>query len=222
MQYYKRKAEDEKLKNKFTKAYLQKETKGGLKPTMLSKYKSNIAIFDFDDTLYPTSWTNQKSISSTREIIGKLDDINDAMIKKILKMKFNVYIITNGSSNWVADALLEMPKLEYLILSNQVQLISGFDLYAHKYENPSTWKVFSFYGVIKGLKKKPKTIISVGDSPHDMYSAWMFAKNVKYVQTMRYKEKSTAKQMIKQAGCIIKRLESYSDRNMHIELKKFI
>lgn len=127
----------------------------------------SIIIFDWDDTLFPSSYIQENNI--------KLDNMNDfiyldELIESILIHihKFGkIIIITNGSLKWILFCLNILPKTKNFI-KNHVVIISARDRYSHSYD-VDYWKRLSFQDALKKYyNKKIKNIISIGDAEYEL------------------------------------------------------
>lgn len=65
-----------------------------------------VYIFDWDDTLLPTTFLNSvkfKVNEEARELLDKLDELVVRLLKKMLESKKDpdLIIVTNGTKGWV-------------------------------------------------------------------------------------------------------------------------
>lgn len=238
MQYYKSKAKIELQKYFGSSEY--KLRKYNIKP-IHKNITSNIAIFDFDDTLFPTTWEMSNSFYSSdgsktqderswKEYM-KLDFMVKRAMTILLKNNYTIFIVTNANTEWVNVATTDyMPILHSMIKYNKIQLVSGNDLYSRYYpDDPSIWKICSYSGVYRGVIENNKServnnIISFGDSVHDIYSAWMLHSKVKSIRTYKYMIHPTMKQLQKQTSVMLKRLSILNKKALntssHVNLSK--
>jgi len=137
--------------------------------------QKTIVIFDWDDTLFPTSSVvcqQEKHITvgdlqnlgrRTYELLGKYIDVFGAN---------NVFIVTNGSKTWVLDSLKEMSRVYQVsfegvddqqerkkdywaalynsLISLQLKIFSAKALYAEDHpQQPTLWKTLVFKSIVK-------------------------------------------------------------------------
>ena len=123
-------------------------------PGMKTKSYNSIFIFDWDDTLFPTSFLMKegiikKNVNNISEEIKILLTILEKTCINILELainKGNVYIITNSSINWINySSKIYFPKL--ITILDKIKIISARDEYG--YMNPSNWKQKAFLNLLK-------------------------------------------------------------------------
>ena len=151
-----------------------------------------MVIFDFDDTLFPTSAYNNKKLS-----FSKLNEYGKLLLKVIFKCihtfgSKNIFIVTNGSNKWVYHSLQLLSEIinkkneklsqnkncknyfENIIKcfnDHKISITSARDLYSEQYpKKPEVWKTFAIKNLlIEHFKIKYKynykyIITSIGDS----------------------------------------------------------
>ena len=152
---------------------------------------NKIVIFDWDDTLFPTTAFIRKS--SGKELNGdemKLLSQNVlSIIKKacLLYGSSNVYIVTNAYNGWVQSSLRKIiryccqNKIEnsfgeiYSLISKScITTLSARHLFAKQLpKQPILWKFYTFNAIINSINVY--TLISIGDSNHE----YVASENVK-------------------------------------------
>jgi hypothetical protein len=158
----------------YSKNYLQNINSNHEVPKL--KYNS-IIIFDWDDTLFCTSYLENKyNISVNENIkINENEKLNllklEEKVFKILHLAINsgdTYIVTNSSEGWVNYVTNIFYPLVYkfLINSNKIKIISARKLYENEYpNNQSIWKLATFINISKLYNKNILTnIMCFGDS----------------------------------------------------------
>jgi hypothetical protein len=137
----------------------------------------NVIIFDWDDTLLPTSYIRisgnlEKEISP--EISAEYNSISIAVkeILTIAKTYGEVIIITNSGDGWVKTSCEKfMPSL-WPFLST-FTIISCLSRYSNGINLPEHWKRIAFEDVVLNYidhhetNKFPKNIISLGDAAEE-------------------------------------------------------
>ena len=192
---------------------------------------NKVVIFDWDDTLYPTSAFIQKLHGNefNGKSITSLSQKVLSMIKKacLLYGTCNVFIVTNGSKNWIQHSLEKMIKfcskniiknsfgeISNLISGNCITAISAQHSYSAHYPNQRTlWKYLTFYSIIK--LRNADTLISVGDS-HEEYIASEHIKKynlhqIKYLHRLKLSSEPKISCMNKQFDLISPRLDALKE-----------
>lgn len=158
-----------------------------------------LIIFDWDDTLFPTSWIVQNNINLTDKniqnkyiiLFTRLDTLLHQLLTTAMKHG-KVIIVTNAVKKWIEISLNMLPNTKKLIQSN-IEIISARDIYQEKYPDQlSLWKKLVFYNyVLNHFKAHPlQNIISIGDAEHefnalvDLYNAHSVVKK-RILKTVR-------------------------------------
>lgn len=145
----------------------------------------SIIIYDWDDTLFPTSWVTQHNINLndplTQKKYMKFFSILDATISKLLIKSIqlgNVIIITNALPIWIKISSGVLPKTRKLF--KYIKIISARKEYQEKSNNMTDWKMMAFKNEfnqqIKLSKYNNYNIISIGDADHE-YKALVDLQN---------------------------------------------
>lgn len=150
---------------------------------------SNIIIFDWDDTLFPTTWMLSSKVNPMRgngsntllldgintNLMNDLDDIVYSILKNSLKYG-QVIIVTNAMPEWVHMSSNSLPKTKKII-SKHIQIISARNKYQHKFpEDPYKWKEMTFANIINSTNSN--NIISFGDADYE-YKALLNLTKIK-------------------------------------------
>jgi hypothetical protein len=144
---------------------------------------SNYAFIDWDDTLFPTSWTVNNTIDIKNKnslfLFKSLDDTLSQFLLKLQKFCI-IVIITNALTSWVNLTLTVLPSTN-LIMKN-IKIVSARELYQNKYEMMD-WKKHTFKYILHNMLVKaaiPKSqfinIISIGDAEYE-YNALIDLNN---------------------------------------------
>ena len=165
----------------------------------MNNYK-NLIILDWDDTLFPTSWTVSKNMNLGDEKIkykymvffSKLDMVLYQLLSKLIKYG-KVIIVTNAVSKWVYVSSNMLPNSQNIIKKNII-IMSARDLFQEQYPNQiSMWKKLMFKELVNQyfVNHKMQNIISVGDADYefdatvDLYDEHSVVKN-KLLKTIRF------------------------------------
>jgi hypothetical protein len=137
---------------------------------------NTLIIFDWDDTLFPTSWLRMKNLF---EDDAALSDTNKALLQRLadaaeLALKAasqlgKVVIVTNAQKGWVEMCSAKLlPSLVHTL--NDVDIVSARSGYEQESENPAEWKRRAFLDQVQLVHRSSKehlNLISVGDSLHE-------------------------------------------------------
>lgn len=131
-----------------------------------------LIIFDWDDTLFPTTYIIKNNINliNNNQLFIKLDTILYKLLKKFLEFG-HVVVVTNAILKWVFTTLESLPETKKLII-NYIPIFSARELYSDQYPSAMTlWKkllfekIFEYY--FKYQNNSRANIISIGDSDHE-------------------------------------------------------
>ena len=201
-------------------------------PSMKPKQHNSIIIFDWDDTLLPTSFLTPGGIFN-EEI--QLTDSDEEKLKKIEECVFllltesiekgNVYIITNAGKGWVEYSASKFyPSI--LGLLKKIEIISARGEYEKIFPgNSRQWKIQAFLNLIKFVNIKLVTnIICIGDSLFEMEAGRILASKFKeaFIKTIKFKEAPKLDELIKQLKLVCQQFNSiYSSiKNLTIRVEK--
>jgi len=151
---------------------------------------NTITFFDWDDTLFPTSYLNKykkdeqvKEIDKTQlEEFGKV--ILDTLV--VANKHGRVNIVTNSDPGWIEKSLKRfIPDLLPYIATIPI-IYSKYNHSKNYPDDPIEWKYQSFKRVLKNAK----SVLSFGDQPADRFSLQrlksnypsILAKNIKITE----------------------------------------
>lgn len=152
-----------------------------------STKQNKVVIYDWDDTLYPTTAFIRNSLSGNFEIqqFKKLSENVLTLIKKSCALygPQNVFIVTNGDQGWVEKSLLKICKycskhgiencfdqILGLITRNCITTISAKHLYSKQCPKQTmVWKYCAFNEIAKC--RSADTMISFGDSTDEFLAS---------------------------------------------------
>ena len=170
--------------------YLRRLTKEQiwLAPMKQPKSSQNLVIFDWDDTLFPTTYLNpvdDNMYELLREKFGpSLRMIEDEAIKLIqLTLKDAlVVIITNAKKGWVEfSSSFFMPRLHALMMRGYLRVLSARVDYEEMYPfDTFKWKEMAFQKLWREENFLDRAailnLIAIGDSDYEMEAAKLFAQ----------------------------------------------
>ena len=203
-------------------------------PNMKPKQHNSIIIFDWDDTLLPTSFLtpggifdeNMKIPPTESEKISKLEQAILKLLTEAVE-KGSVYIITNAGNGWVEYSANRfypsiMPVLE------KIEIISARGLYEKIYPgNSRQWKIEAFLNLKKHVNIKLVTnIICIGDSLFEMEAGRILASkfNEAYIKTIKFREAPKLDELLKQLKLVCTQFgtiySSIKNLTIRVERKK--
>ena len=197
-----------------------------------SQRHNNLIIFDWDDTLLPTSFLLYKN---KIELDNKLREKDQAKIikleqsvKNLLTLslsKGDVYIITNAGEGWVEEsAKTYYPNIKEIL--EQIEVISARKDFESKFpENSKLWKINSFLNLKKRLNETLITnIICLGDSIFEMEAGKILAANFIHavIKTIKFKENPKPEELNKQLNLVLNQFNSIfnSSKNLTVRVEK--
>ena len=168
-----------------------------------------LLIFDYDDTLFPTSFLSQNGYKldgpdASPEIQAILDEYSTVVEQTLIEAQQHgqIVIVTNAESGWITlTAQKFMPRLGQLLES--YPMISARSTYEPLgILNPYQWKLRAFESVVhEHYTSSPqvvigKNILSIGDSTHErdavhqvcktssvlLTASSMYPKSVKFME----------------------------------------
>ena len=201
-------------------------------PNMKPKQHNSIIIFDWDDTLLPTSFLTPDGVFNENIKISAGDNekflkLEQAVLKLLTEAveKGNVYIITNAGSGWVEYSANKfypsiMPVLE------KIKIISARGLYEKIFpRNSRQWKIEAFLNIQKNVNMKLVTnIICVGDSLFEMEAGRILASKFTeaFIKTIKFREAPKLDELLKQLKLVSMQFGSvYSSiKNLTIRVER--
>ena len=166
----------------------------------MQTYKTLI-ILDWDDTLFPTTWSLQNNIDysnntgKTKKYFTILDNTLYQLLSNLLRYG-QIIIITNATTGWIHTSCEFIPKTCNLI-KEYINIESARDIYQNVYpDEMSQWKLLLFNDIAHRHNKlyKYQNIISIGDAKYefdaltnlynkDSYFGNRLLKSVRFVTT---------------------------------------
>lgn len=192
----------------------------------MKKNNNVLMIFDWDDTLFPTTWLISSGIrltdeNSIKKIMVYLHEL-DIHISKLLKtaiMLGKVIIVTNAGIEWIMLSKKYLPKTSY-ILDNYIKIISARDIYHHAYEIID-WKKNVFKNNILSLVNWSNQIISFGDAYYEfnaLISLYDMVPRNKYLKNVKLFQGPTFDILIDQLNVLNNYLEEIVREEGHLDL----
>ena len=219
--------------NDIRQSYLAKLlSKNVWTPNIKPKQHNSIIIFDWDDTLLPTSFLtpggifdeNIKLSQSDTEKLSKLEQAVAKLLNEAVE-KGKVYIITNAGNGWVEYSANRfyptiMPILE------KIKIISARGQYEKVFPgNSRQWKIEAFLNLQKNLNISLVTnIICLGDSLFEMEAGRILASKFTeaFIKTIKFREAPKLDELLKQLKLVCVQFPSiYSSiKNLTIRVER--
>jgi len=201
-------------------------------PNMKPKKHNCIIIFDWDDTLLPTSFLTkggnfyeemQLSPSEQKKML-ELQDLVLELLNETIE-KGTVYIITNAGKGWVEySAERFYPKITPIL--DKIQIISARGEYENEYPgNSRQWKIEAFLMLQNTVNLQLVTnIICLGDSLFEMEAGRILASRftMAFIKTIKFRESPKLDELIKQLKLVVKQFSSIyiSVKNLTIRVER--
>lgn len=193
---------------------------------------SKLIILDWDDTLFPTSWTVMKDIDFTqnnainkyKQYFKELDNVlYDFLIKCLSCGK--VFIVTNAMIKWVYRSAEILPKTNVLL--DRIIVISARDIYQQKYpDQTEKWKllIFKYIADKYTVNNKIDHIISIGDANYEFIALLDLINhhNIRkkgYLKSIRLVQSPSYNTIVDQLTVLNKSINKICVCNKHMDLK---
>ena len=179
---------------------------------------NSLIIFDWDDTLFPTSFLAKIGYFSENiflvekeqeKIIKKLEQIEKKIIEliNISLTKGEVYIITNAAFGWVEYTSKKFYPNFYKML-DKIKIISARRECENIFPNEvQEWKMQTFLNLRKNFDNNLVTnIICLGDSMLEIEAGRFLANHFQeaFIKTVKFKENPKLDEVYKQLILVIK------------------
>jgi len=201
-------------------------------PNMKPKKHNCIIIFDWDDTLLPTTFLtkggcfveNMQLSPHDEKKISELENLVLELLKETIE-KGSVYIITNAGLEWVNYSSKRFyPKI--IPILDKIKIVSARGEYEKTYPgNSRQWKIEAFLMLQKSVDIKLVTnIICLGDSLFEMEAGRILASKFTeaFIKTIKFRETPKLDELIKQLKLVCKQFGSiYSSiKNLTIRVER--
>ena len=226
LNYYKREKD-------LRKSYLNKLiSKGIWAPNNEEKKYNSIIIFDWDDTLLPTSFLVSKGIFDSDIVYTKYEkqkfiELEDLILQLLTLAvdKGDVYIITNSDKGWVEYS----SRIFYPSISNilkKIKIISAKSKFQDKFPDDSRqWKINTFINLTNDINvRKITNIICSGDSLFEIEAAKILASKFSeaFIKTIKFKENPDLTEVYKQLKLVYMQFNTIHSavKNLTIRVEK--
>lgn len=222
-----------KTANEIRNSYIQKLVcKALYLPNNKPKTHNSLIIFDWDDTLLPTSFLTQGGVFNENIILSENDQKKieklEAAALNLLNMaitKGDVYIITNAGLGWVEYSANRFYPNIFEVLP-KIQIISARGEWEKAFPGDSRkWKIQTFLSLEKRLNTKLVTnIICLGDSLFEIEAGRVLANCFReaFVKTIKFKEGPKLDELNKQLLLVANQFNSICSavKNLTIRVEK--
>jgi hypothetical protein len=168
-----------------------------------------LVIFDWDDTLFPTTWLRQQGFfdaeyepdTAQKAKVEKLAMNVEATVRIALQFG-KVVIVTNAQQGWVeASCAKVMPSLAPVL--QEVHIVSARSKYERFTQNPSEWKRRAFaheVELLHGANDEQLNVVSLGDSLHEQRAVVSVCKDLHncFSKSLKFGESPSIDELINQ------------------------
>lgn len=190
---------------------------------------STLIILDWDDTLFPTSWTVSKNIDLINPLMRKkyAHSFNnlDNRLSRLLTLLQNygtVVIITNAMNEWVDLSSSVLPQTKPLL--QNIEIVSAREMYQATY-NMHEWKKLAFKYLISKHHQRTQynNLLSIGDADHE-YNALIGLYNFeslpyKYMKSVKFMRSPEYAILLAQLGDLEKNVKYICRSHRHMDLE---
>lgn len=197
-----------------------------------------LVIFDWDDTLFPTSWLKKKDKLSTLDFFSEKEALLLRALEKVAESTLRtallfgkVTIVTNGEQGWVEMSCSQaMPSLwESLLKTGEVEIVSARSTYEERAGyDPEAWKRLAFAKELRKIRdgsipsEQQLNVISLGDSLAEQRAVVSLTKSFPnlYGKSLKFVEKPNIQELIEQHkfvhACFVEVAEHNGDLDAEI------
>lgn len=180
-----------------------------------------VIIFDWDDTLFPTTYVMTHATHVPPETLRPLTEAASQLLQAARKLG-RTFIITNGAYGWVEDCTQNymsdlLPALE------GIPVISARHRFASRYHasHVSAWKVQAFLELQSSLSQDLITsFLSIGDSNYEKNAALttgqVFPNAV--IKTVKLVETPTPQELAAQLRLVYRELQKIVEKGEAFEV----
>lgn len=183
--------------------------------------EQTLTILDWDDTLFPTTWSVKKNINLTSDetvqkylvFFSRLDLLLYDLINNFLKYG-DVVIVTHAVTKWVSISSNILPNTKQLI-DKKIKVLSAREMYQERFPTHQ-WKKLLF----KNYSIPFKNIISVGDA-HYEFNALINLHSCtepKYLKSVRLMTTPTYDELIDQIEVLNENVKEICKNKRHHDL----
>jgi len=195
-------------------------------------FDETLIFFDWDDTLFPTSWADQQGlleegVRPTRKQWALLQRLENMALKTLTAAQRcgRVVLVTNAAAGWVeATSTRYFPY--FAMALRAVDVISARSAYEHIGKDMTEWKRWAFGNEIrryfrKGKVRRQRNITSLGDSRYERQALVNVTRNVPkcWGKSIKFMEKPNIEQLIEQHTLLADKLCELVDCKENLDLE---
>lgn len=184
-------------------------------------------ILDWDDTMFPTSWTIKNNIKISNKEYSKqyqilFEDLDKLLSKMLTQFLIygKVYIVTNGSERWIKSSIDILPNTKKIVESN-ILVISSRDIHKDTDVPIHNWKNNTFKKIVDIENSEGelfKTIISIGDAEYEYNALLKLNNDKRLLKSVKLMKSPTYNVLIDQLKVLSHSMKKIIDKNRHLEI----
>mmetsp|Transcript_8857 Transcript_8857/g.9970 ORF Transcript_8857/g.9970 Transcript_8857/m.9970 type:complete len:334 (+) Transcript_8857:34-1035(+) len=175
------------------------------------KPHQTLIIFDWDDTILPTSYLCYIGLEKVTPAIARKLEMLDRSVVKLLSKAAKVgkvCIVTNAMESWVeTSSKMYLPLTCKLLEGKDIPIVSARAEYGEMYpDDPKRWKADTFLDIARSFDTTILTnILCFGDSEIEMEAASNMSKSFKQavLKTVKFKQSPQVEELTKQIEVIL-------------------
>ncbi len=194
----------------------------------MTNNSNSLVILDWDNTLFPSTWTttnlinltNVNNVSKYNKIYAELDDLLYILLSVIMEHS-KVIIITNALPTWVSISSKVLPKTQKLLKS--IRVVSARKEYQNITSDNTEWKIHAFNNEVKKELQlsKIQNIISVGDASYEynaLINLYTDKRKKRILKSMKFMENPSFSKLKEQLAVLIHNIKNIIKHNKHLDL----
>uniref|UniRef100_A0A6C0BF89 FCP1 homology domain-containing protein n=1 Tax=viral metagenome TaxID=1070528 RepID=A0A6C0BF89_9ZZZZ len=184
-----------------------------------------LIILDWDDTLFPTSWTTKNDIKLSNhknryKYIDKFDELDKLLSDTLIISNKcgKTIIVTNALNSWIEISSSVLPLTKNIMKS--MDIISARERY-QEYSDINEWKKRTFEDEVSSSYNN---IISMGDADYEynalvnLYDSLKVNKSKKYLKTIKFIKTNNYDTHMAQLSVIKNNVKNICSLTKHIDL----
>jgi hypothetical protein len=187
-------------------------------------------IFDWDDTLFPTSWLHKQGLLDEDAVLHEdkkeqLQRLADSSLRTLnAAMQYGrVVIVTNALEGWVERCCEKfMPSVMQAF--DEVDIVSARSAYENHTASPSEWKRLAFedeYGLLECSGAQKFNVLSLGDSLYEQHAVMSLCKKNAncFGKSMKFLANPTLEQLIAQHDFVASSIVDVAEHNGNLDVE---
>lgn len=193
-----------------------------------------LLIFDWDDTLFPTTWLRERGLLEEDALITPEQDVQLQALANLVaatletaKRRGGVAIVTNAEQGWVElSCRAFMPSLQNHL--EDVRIVSARANHEkHGLFAPTMWKCHAFAEVVAeffsspgdaGAAQQRRSIVALGDSEHEMEALkWVTTGTECHAKSLKFVERPCLEQLMAQHELVADFVDDVVDHDGNLD-----